>query len=76
MVIAVFLVYAAMLVAGMRLAQRLGYPYWYGIGIGIPIVQLVVLGWFAFARSPLDAELERLREEVERLRAQRLLPPA
>ncbi len=75
MVIALFLTYAAMLVAGMRLAQRLGYPYWYGIGLGIPIVQLFVLGWFAFARSPRDVELERLREENERLRMQRLLPP-
>jgi hypothetical protein len=75
MVIALFLLYAAMLVAGMRLAQRLGYPYWYGIGIGIPIVQLLVLGWFAFARSPRDEEIDRLREENERLRLQHLLPP-
>jgi hypothetical protein len=75
MVIAIFLLYATMLVAGMRLAQRLGYPYWYGIGIGIPIVQLLVLGWFAFARSPRDEEIDRLREENERLRVQHLLPP-
>lgn len=74
MVIAIFLLYAAMLVAGMRLAQRLGYPYWYGIGVGIPVVQLLVLGWFAFARSPRDEEIDRLREENERLRAQHLLP--
>jgi hypothetical protein len=75
MVIAFFLFYAAMLVAGMRLAQRLGYPYWYGIGIGIPVVQLFVLGWFSFARSPRDEEIDRLREENERLRMQHLLPP-
>lgn len=64
---------AVLLVIGMRLAERLGYPFWYGLFIGIPIVNLAVLALFAFQRSPredriaaLEAELEDLRREPPR----------
>jgi|GEM_PF-2167509 len=67
-------IFAILLVVGMRLAERLGYPFWYGLAIGVPVVNLFVLAAFAFARSPkeqliadMEAELSDLRSGQPRL---------
>lgn len=72
-IVLAILMLAVLLVVGMRLAERLGYPFWYGLFLGIPIVNLAVLALFAFQRSPredhiatLEAELEVLRREPPR----------
>ena len=70
------LITLALLLAGMRLSERLGYPFWYGIFLAIPVVNLLVLGFFAFRRSPKEERIEALERELERARAGRLLPPA
>lgn len=73
MPIAIALATLALLLAGMRLSERLGYPFWYGIGVAIPVVNLFVLGWFAFRTSPKE---QRIAELEAALAAQgRLAPP-
>jgi len=62
----------ALLLAGMRLAQRLGYPFWYGIGIAIPVVNLFVLGAFAFVKSPKERRIEELEAQLAAARLTRL----
>jgi hypothetical protein len=62
------LVLAILLVVGMRLAERLGYPFWYGLAIGVPVLNLFVLAAFASNRSPREARIEELEAEIERLR--------
>jgi uncharacterized membrane protein len=66
----------ALLIAGMRLAERLGYPFWYGIGLAIPVLNLFVLGAFAFLKSPKERRLEELEAELAAARGARLPPPA
>jgi hypothetical protein len=65
---------AILLVIGMRLAERLGYPFWYGLALGVPIVNLFVLAFFAFNRSPREERIVELEAEIARLR--RGPPPA
>lgn len=62
------LVLAILLVVGMRLAERLGYPFWYGLAIGIPVLNLFVLAAFAFNRSPREEQIRHLEEELAALR--------
>lgn len=59
---------AILLVIGMRLAERLGYPFWYGLALGVPIVNLFVLAFFAFNRSPREERIVELETEIARLR--------
>ena len=66
----------ALLTAGMRLAERLGYPFWYGIGVAIPVVNLFVLGAFAFLKSPKERRIEQLESELAAARLARLAGPA
>jgi hypothetical protein len=66
----------ALLIAGMRLAERLGYPFWYGIGLAIPVVNLFVLGAFAFLKSPKERRIEQLESELAAARLARLAGPA
>lgn len=66
----------ALLIAGMRLAERLGYPFWYGIGVAIPVVNLFVLGAFAFLKSPKERRIEQLESELAAARLARLAGPA
>jgi hypothetical protein len=66
----------ALLLAGMRLAERLGYPFWYGIGLGVPLINLLVLAWFAFRVSPKEQRIGVLEGELARLRGARLDGPA
>ncbi|MFN7552011.1 MAG: hypothetical protein ACK59M_06545 [Pseudomonadota bacterium] len=66
----------ALLMAGMRLAERLGYPFWYGIGVAIPVVNLFVLGAFAFLKSPKERRIEQLESELAAARLARLAGPA
>ncbi|MFN9738950.1 MAG: hypothetical protein ACK59R_10435 [Pseudomonadota bacterium] len=66
----------ALLMAGMRLAERLGYPFWYGIGVAIPVVNLFVLGAFAFLKSPKERRIEHLESELAAARLARLAGPA
>jgi hypothetical protein len=65
---------AILLVIGMRLAERLGYPFWYGLALGVPIVNLFVLAFFAFNRSPREERIVELEADIARLR--RGPPPA
>jgi hypothetical protein len=64
MPIAITLATLALLLAGMRLSERLGYPFWYGIGVAIPVVNLFVLGWFAFRISPKEQRIAELEAEL------------
>jgi hypothetical protein len=64
MPIAITLATLALLLAGMRLSERLGYPFWYGIGVAIPVVNLFVLGWFAFRISPKELRIAELEAEL------------
>lgn len=66
----------ALLLAGMRLAERLGYPFWYGIGLAIPVVNLFVLGAFAFVKSPKERRIEELEAQLAAARLARLPGPA
>lgn len=70
------LVVLALLLSGMRLAERLGYPFWFGIGLAIPVVNLFMLGYFAFRVSPKEQRIAELEAELARERGSRLAPPA
>lgn len=35
-----------------RIAKKAGYPGWYGLAAYVPILNVMVLWWFAFARWP------------------------
>jgi hypothetical protein len=59
---------AILLVIGMRLAERLGYPFWYGLAIGVPVLNLFVLAAFAFKRSPRERRIDELEQELAALR--------
>jgi len=59
---------AILLVIGMRLAERLGYPFWYGLAIGVPVLNLFVLAVFAFKRSPRERRIDELEDELAALR--------
>lgn len=69
-IVLAILMLAVLLVVGMRLAERLGYPFWYGLFIGIPIVNLAVLALFAFQRSPREDRIATLEAELAALRAE------
>lgn len=62
------IVLAILLVVGMRLAERLGYPFWYGLAVGIPVLNLFILAAFAFNRSPRERRIEELEGELAALR--------
>jgi hypothetical protein len=59
---------AILLVIGMRLAERLGHPFWYGLALGIPVVNLFVLAFFAFTPSPREQRLAEIEAELADLR--------
>lgn len=59
---------AILLVIGMRLAERLGYPFWYGLLIGVPVLNLFVLAVFAFNRSPREERIAELEAELAEVR--------
>lgn len=75
MPIIITLVVLALLLSGMRLSERLGYPFWYGIGLAIPVVNLFLLGYFAFRVSPREQRIEELEAELARERGGRLAAP-
>jgi hypothetical protein len=58
--IGVFGVALLWLVPGRIFAQA-GYSRWLGLIVAIPVANLIVLVWFAFAEWPIRVELERLR---------------
>jgi uncharacterized protein YebE (UPF0316 family) len=75
MLIIVTVVMLALLLAGMRLAERLGYPFWFGIGLAVPVVNLFLLGYFAFRVSPKEQRIAELEAELARERGARLSAP-
>lgn len=68
------LLLAILLIVGMRLAERLGYPFWFGLALGVPVVNLFVLAFFAFNRSPREQRLDELEAENARLRHSDAIP--
>jgi hypothetical protein len=44
-----------------RIFAKAGYSRWLALTIVIPLVNLAVLGWFAFSAWPVQSELDRLR---------------
>ena len=44
-----------------KIFQKAGYSGWLAICMFIPIVNIVVLFWFAFSKWPIQVQLERLR---------------
>ena len=43
------------------IARKAGYPRWYGIGMTVPLVNVFVLFWFAFATWPIEYKLLELQ---------------
>jgi hypothetical protein len=60
LVIIVVYLAIAVLICGRIFAQA-GYSKWLGLTTVIPLVNLIVLVWFAFAKWPIRLELDRLR---------------
>ncbi len=44
-----------------KIIRRVGYPWYYGLSMLVPIVNLVVLLWLAFADWPIESRLLNLR---------------
>jgi hypothetical protein len=76
MVVIGVIAYLILLLAGMRLAERLGYWFVWGLGLGIPVVNLFVLCYFAFSKSPNEHRIDALERELALYRDHRLAPPA
>jgi hypothetical protein len=74
-VVASVLAYVLLLIAGMRLAERLGYRFLWGLGFGVPVLNLLILCYFAFAKSPNEERLEYLERELALYRDRRLGAP-
>jgi hypothetical protein len=45
-----------------KILSKAGYSGWLGITFLIPLVNLIVLCWFAFSEWPVRSELTRLRQ--------------
>jgi hypothetical protein len=62
LVILAFAVFVA-LVWG-KIFSKAGYSAWLGLTIFIPLVNAIVLCWFAFSDWPIRSELMRLRQST------------
>lgn len=59
----VVLVVALIVYVYGRIWSKAGYPGWAGVLMIIPIVNLLAILYLAFAKWPVEEELERLRNE-------------
>ena len=48
-------------VAFWRICAKVGFPGWYGVGVVIPMVNIVLVLFLAFAEWPLERKLSGSR---------------
>ncbi len=47
-----------------RIFVQAGYSRWLALALFVPVVNVIVVVWFAFAKWPIRAELDRLRQNA------------
>ena len=50
-------------VAAFRISRKAGYPGLFGLGVFVPLLNLVVLFFAAFAKWPVERRAEQFLEE-------------
>ena len=63
----VVLIAALYIPACYVIARKAGYPGWYSLLMIIPVLNLVLIYCFAFARWPLERTIEKPLAQADRL---------
>ena len=57
----VFFIVVVFVLPYVKIFQKAGYSGWLAICMLFPILNIIVLFWFAFSKWPIELQLERLR---------------
>ena len=54
-------IFVVILLPYWKIFQKAGYQGWLAICMLVPILNVIVLFWFAFSKWPIELRLERMR---------------
>lgn len=60
-VVVTLIILAISVVLHWHIATKCGYPGWYGLGMYIPLVNIILVVVFAFSEWPIERERNLLR---------------
>ncbi len=67
MIVMCLIVGIVAVVAFWRICAKAGFPGWYGVAVVIPMVNLLLVFFLAFAKWPLERKLSGLRPSSDEI---------